>query len=271
MKFLGYLFLIIAISSACSPEEQRNYQVSQRVEIIDTLEVEESRSLMTDTIINRYKSIGLVPVTDERIIIDLRYATENNFMKKQLYDTLDHVYLQENVVDRISACQDFLDSIQPGYHLKIYDGVRPLQVQREMWNALDSVPIWKRGKFVSNPIFGSVHNYGCAVDVTICDEFDEELDMGAGYDDFSDIAFPSKEKEFLESGILSVEAYKNRVLLRSVMRSQLFSNIPSEWWHFNAFSRPTSEKKFELLLSESGGHQVWVSPKPKPNQGDSIE
>ena len=261
MKFLGYLFLLITITTSCCPEEQRKPEVSLPVEFIDSLEVEQLNSLMTDTIINRYKAIGLFPVTDTRIIIDLRYATSNNFMKKQLYDTLDHVYLQKIVVDRISACQDFLDSIKPGYRLKIYDGVRPLQVQREMWNALDTVPMWRRGKFVSNPIFGSVHNYGCAVDVTICNEEDEELDMGAGYDDFRDIAFPSKEKEFLESGELSTDAYKNRLLLRSVMRSQYFSNIPSEWWHFNAFSRPTSEKKFELLLSESGEHQIWVSPK----------
>jgi D-alanyl-D-alanine dipeptidase len=120
-----------------------------------------------------------------------------------------------------------------------------------------------RGKFVSNPLFGSVHNFGTAVDITICDAAGIELNMGAGYDDFRPIAFPSKEAHFLKTGELTKEQYENRKLLRKIMRSQRFYNIPSEWWHFNAFSRLTCERKFEILLDETGNHKKWVSPKIK--------
>jgi D-alanyl-D-alanine dipeptidase len=188
-----------------------------------------------------------------------------------LYDTIDRLFLQEEVVLRLSKCQDLLDSIRPGYRLKVFDGVRPLQVQKEMWDALDSIPAAHRGKYVSNPRFGSVHNFGTAVDITICNEKGQELDMGAGYDDFRPIAFPSKEAFFLRSGQLSKEQWENRKLLRKVMKSQRFSNIPSEWWHFNAFSRASCERKFEILLTESGDHQKWVSPKIHMDTTDTAD
>lgn len=223
--------------------------------------------LMDSSLILKYESIGLVQVFDEGILIDLRYTTENNFMGYTLYDTIDKLFLQKEVVERLSLCQDYLDSLKPGYHLKVYDGVRPWQVQRDMWEALDSIPSVRRGKFVSNPIYGSIHNFGTAVDLTICDSFGNELDMGAGYDDFREIAFPSLEKKFLKTGELSNEQWQNRKLLRQVMRSQRFYNIPTEWWHFNAFSRMTCEKRFEILLNESGDHKVWISP---PKLKDTI-
>jgi len=226
---------------------------------------------MNQTVLDRYASIGLVKVTDERFIIDLRYTTSNNFMKHQLYDTINTLFLQKEVSERLSRCQDLLDSLHPGYRIKIFDGVRPLQVQQEMWDALDTIPVGLRGKFVSNPRYGSVHNFGTAVDITICDAQGRELDMGAGYDDFRPIAFPSREAEFLRSGELKPVHLKNRQLLRQIMRSQKFYNIPSEWWHFNAFARITCEHKFEILLNESGGHKKWHSPPlPKPATTDSL-
>lgn len=222
---------------------------------------------MNDELISKYNEIGLVEMKDPRILIDLRYSTSNNFMGHILYDTLDRLFLQKEVVERLSLCQDLLDSLEPGFRLKVFDGVRPWQVQKEMWEALDSIPAGQRGKFVSNPIYGSVHNFGTAVDLTICDANGEELDMGAGYDDFRQIAFPSLEAKFLKTGELSRKQWNNRKLLRAVMKSQRFYNIPSEWWHFNAFPRIVCEKKFEILLTESGDHKVWVSP-PLPK--DSI-
>ena len=200
---------------------------------------------------------GLVDVQqlNPRIIVDLRYATSSNFLRQVLYDTLQAAYLQKEVAERLSRCQHYLDSIKPGYRLKVFDAVRPIQVQQLMWDALDSIPVAQRGKFVSNPRLGSVHNFGSAVDLTICDSQGKELDMGAGYDDFRPIAFPSKESFFLRSGELTQAQVDNRKLLREVMRSQKFVNIPSEWWHFNAFSRLTAEYKFPAMLNESGSFE----------------
>ncbi len=190
------------------------------------------------------------------IKVDLKYASSDNFMEIQLYDTIKKLYLNKEVVHRLSNCQLFLDSIRPGYSLLIYDGVRPLQVQKEMWDALDSIPVYRRGKFVSNPARGSVHNYGAAVDLTLVDSLGNILDMGAGYDDFNEIAFPSLESRFLKSGELTTQQWENRKLLRKVMRKEGFRNIPSEWWHFNAYSRVISSRKFKRILDESG-HADW--------------
>ncbi len=200
------------------------------------------------------KTFGLVDILsiDSSIQIDLRYSTTNNFMGKVLYDTLQSVYLQADVAERIALCQQFLKSKHPNYSLLIYDGVRPLEVQREMWNALDTLSIWERGKYVSNPSYGSVHNYGAAVDITICTADGTPLDMGAGFDDFREIAHPALEWKFIQSGELTEEHIKNRELLREVMVSQAFRNLPTEWWHFNAYSRNVARWRYKLLTHESG-------------------
>jgi len=193
-----------------------------------------------------------VQTVNEHIQIDVRYSTDRNFVGIQLYDTIRKIYLNKTVAERLSSCQEFLDSIRPGYSLLVFDGVRPLQIQVEMWNALDSIPVYRRGKFVSNPARGSVHNYGAAVDLTIVDSLGIALDMGAEYDDFREIAFPSLENRFLKTGELTTKQWENRKLLREVMRKAGFRNIPSEWWHFNAYSRVTSSRKFKRILNESG-------------------
>jgi len=189
-----------------------------------------------------------VRTINPNIRVELKYATIDNFMKMQLYDTLRKAYLQKEVAERLGKCQDYLTTIEPGLFLLVYDAVRPVSVQQKMWNALDSIPVSERGKFVSNPANGSVHNYGAAVDLTICNSKGIPLDMGAGYDDIRLIAYPSKEAYFLKKGELTETQIQNRVLLRKVMSSQNFSNIPTEWWHFNAFSRNTAKAKFRALI-----------------------
>ncbi len=194
----------------------------------------------------------LVPVNhfNKNIYWELKYATTDNFMHRVLYDTLDRVYVQIGVARRLAKCQEKLTAENPDYHLLVYDGLRPLSVQWEMWNALDTIPVGQRINFVSNPRNGSVHNYGAAVDLTICNEKKVPLDMGAGYDDIRKIAYPSLESQFLASGELTKQHVANRSLLRKVMRSQQFSNIPSEWWHFNAYSRDVVKTKYTIVKNE---------------------
>lgn len=224
---------------------------------------------ITDVRMSNLDLVNLNAV-DPRILVDLKYAGKDNFMRQQLYDTLHHIYLQRDVAARLSKVQDYLDSIRPGYCLLVYDGVRPRQVQQEMWDALDSIPTIRRGKFVSNPALGSVHNFGAAVDLTIVDENGKPLDMGAGYDDFREIAFPSREAHFLSTGELTRAQVENRKLLRSVMRSQGFSNIPSEWWHFNACSRVTASHRYQLLETEAGDSRWFKVEVSTENQSDSL-
>jgi D-alanyl-D-alanine dipeptidase len=135
--------------------------------------------------------------------------------------------------------------------LLVYDAVRPLEVQQRMWNALDSIPVARRVRFVSNPANHSLHNYGAAIDLTICDGNGKPLDMGAGYDDMREIAYPKYEAKFIANGQLSNEQVKNRTILRRAMQSQQFRQLETEWWHFNACSRSQAKSKYTVVKTES--------------------
>lgn len=197
-------------------------------------------------------SSNLVNIEDinPKILVDLKYATTDNFMKMKLYARINKAFLQRDVALRLSNCQDYLSKLKPGYTLLIYDAVRPVSVQQKMWDALDSIPPKDRGKFVSNPTNRSLHNLGAAVDLTICNESGIPLDMGANYDDIRKIAYPELESYFLKTGELTKQQIENRELLRKVMRKEGFRNIPTEWWHFNACSRREGLAKYEVLFEE---------------------
>lgn len=202
---------------------------------------------------NKYIKESIVDIQslNSKIKIDLKYATTDNFMKIKLYNSINRAYLQKDVAKRLSACQEYLETINPNYSLLVYDAIRPVSVQQKMWDALDSIPPDERSKFVSNPQNRSNHNFGAAIDLTICDENNKPLDMGAGFDDIRKIAYPSYEDFYLKTGELKQSQLENRKLLRKVMKSQGFENITTEWWHFNACSRKDAIKKYSLLMYEN--------------------
>ncbi len=195
---------------------------------------------------------GLVDIKSYNtdIYVDLKYAGEDNFMGFPLYDRMKRAYLQPDVAKRLNYCQIYLSALDTSLHLLVYDAARPVSVQKLMWEALDTVPPSLRGKYVSNPANLSLHNLGCAVDITICTVDGVAIDMGAGYDDFRDIAFPNKEAKYLKSGELTKSQYENRLLLRKVMASQKFRQLPTEWWHYNGYSRDVARRMFKPLEIE---------------------
>jgi D-alanyl-D-alanine dipeptidase len=214
-----------------------------------TIEAIPSEKLKDTTFLSHYNLVDVQSLNKD-IFVELKYATSDNFMGIVLYDRLKNAYLQKDVAERLSKVQDYLSELKPGFHLLIYDALRPVSVQQKMWDALDSLPPAQRGKFVSNPKNRSLHNLGAAVDLTIVNQNGEPLDMGARYDDIRQIAYPSKEKQFLAEGKLSAVHIENRDLLRKVMKSQKFRQLQTEWWHFNACSRDEGLLKYKVLLVE---------------------
>ena len=204
---------------------------------------------LADTISPKLVAAGLVNVQTihPEIRVELKYATEDNFMKTNVYGGFKDAYLQPKVAERLAKVQDYLLEHHPGYYLLIYDAVRPRSVQQIMWNMLDSIPVRERSKFVSNPSKGSLHNYGCAVDVTLWKEGIGTLDMGAAYDDMRKIAYTELESQFLSTGELTKEQHANRLLLRKAMRQGGFWVIQTEWWHFNAYTRDTANELYDLV------------------------
>ncbi len=163
------------------------------------------------------------------IVLDLRYNTTNNFIGEKLYST-DECFLSHIVVERLILVQDSLRNIRlhdniaypQGLGLKIWDGYRPRAVQYLMWDILPDP------RFVANPEFGSSHNRGAAVDVTLVDNATgEELPMPTDFDDFSDQAGHNYTN--LPANIIA-----NRLLLRNLMVDVGgFSLLNTEWWHYS--------------------------------------
>lgn len=209
----------------------------------------QTENLKDTTIVSQFNLVD-VQTLNKAIFVELKYATADNFMGIILYNRLKKAYLQEDVAERLSKVQDYLSKLNPGFHLLIYDALRPVSVQQKMWDALDSLPPIERGKFVSNPKNRSMHNMGAAVDLTLINEQLIPLDMGAAYDEIGQIAYPSMEKQFVAEGKLTEIQIENRDLLRKVMNSQGFRQLQTEWWHFNACSRAEGLVKYKVLMEE---------------------
>ncbi len=154
---------------------------------------------------------------DSTFVLDIRYATENNFTKKKLYP-IAKAKLRREAVESLASVQKELRV--KNLRLKIYDGYRPLAIQWKLWEIVPNED------FVANPKKGSKHNRGAAVDLTIIDSLGNELEMPTGYDDFTEKA----SQEYMN---LSENAIKNRALLKNVMISHGFLPIKSEWWHYD--------------------------------------
>jgi len=190
-------------------------------------------------------SWGLVNIKhiDSSIVVDLRYASENNFLHKNLYGNLKNCYLQKDIAEKLANAQANLKKKYPFYSLIIYDGVRPLSIQQTMWDELGA----SEKKYVSDPQIGSLHNFGCAVDVSIVNEDGWEMDMGTPYDYFGELAHPVAEQRMIREGKLSWRQYENRKLLREVMTASGFTIITTEWWHFNGTSLKNAAAKIKIV------------------------
>jgi D-alanyl-D-alanine dipeptidase len=192
------------------------------------------------------EGLGLVDVQMicPDIVVELKYATMDNFLHKNIYGNLKKCYLLKEAALKLAAAQKGLAALKPGWRLKIYDGARPRCIQVAMWEVVKGTP---QQPFVANPETGSIHNYGAAVDMSVVDEKGQELDMGTPFDFFGDLAQPRWEDTFLKQGKLTAEQVQNRRLLRKVMTEAGFISISSEWWHFNALSNDEVRKRFKII------------------------
>ena len=191
---------------------------------------------------------GLVNIkeVDSSIAVNLKYATEDNFLHKNLYGELKNCYLQKDIAVKLAKAQADLKKKYPFYSLIIYDGVRPLSIQQTMWNEVQ-VPEKLKDKYVSDPQVGSLHNFGCAVDVSIINENGWEMDMGTPYDYFGELGHPIAEQRMINEGKLSWRQFENRKLLRDIMTESGFTIISTEWWHFNGASLKEAGAKYHIV------------------------
>ena len=148
---------------------------------------------------------------------DLRYATEDNFMKARVYDCPECYTRAKTARALLAANRDFM---QQGVRIRFFDCYRPNSVQFRMWEIVPNP------QYVANPVKGSIHNRGGAVDITLETLGGTPLDMGTDFDFFG-------KRAYHDNTSLPAEVLSNRLLLRETMERHGFWSVRTEWWHYN--------------------------------------
>lgn len=183
------------------------------------------------------KAQGYVDIqeVDSTIKVSLMYTRPDNFTGQVLYTNLKEAYLHPSAAKALKKAQAELKKTHPEWSLIVYDAARPMSVQQKMWDVVKGT---SKRIYVSNPANGGgLHNYGFAVDVSICDEKGDTIPMGTIIDHLGKEAHPELETQMLENGVISQEAVDNRRLLRRVMAMGGYKVLKTEWWHFNLKTR----------------------------------
>jgi len=170
----------------------------------------------------RFREPDLVDLTslDPGIKLDVRYATDRNFVGRPVYSET-RAFLQRPAAEALLRAHRALRS--RGYGVLVFDGYRPWSVTKLFW---DLTPPAKR-EFVADPRKGSKHNRGCAVDMSLYDlATGHEAEMPSAYDETSERASPD-----YAGG--TPEQRARRDLLRAAMEKEGSTVEPNEWWHFN--------------------------------------
>lgn len=150
-------------------------------------------------------------------VYDMKYATDDNFLKEKLYPCAECFLRVKTVKSLLEANKAFS---QKGYKIKLFDCYRPKAIQKKMFKIVPDP------NFVANPKKGSIHNRGGAVDISLVDSLGSEINMGTKFDFFGEEASHNYQN-------LSEEILANRKFLKEIMLQNNFKSFDSEWWHYN--------------------------------------
>lgn len=167
------------------------------------------------------------------VLLDLAYARPNNVAGRVIYARplcLLHRDAEAGLRRAVAL------AAESGCRLKIFDAFRPHEAQLLLW---DTAP---DRAYVADPQVGSNHTRGTALDLTLVDAEGQELDMGTGFDEMSQLSHHSNPA-------VSPRAQANRQLLLATMEGAGFVHIAHEWWHY-ALPHP---ERYPLLSSDALG------------------
>lgn len=152
-------------------------------------------------------------------VVDLRYATADNFVGVPLYPPDARCLVHESLGPGLATAAAALR--RQGYTLVFWDCYRPHEFQVRMFEAVPD-PAWvaRPGKYARS------HEAGRSVDVTLA-AGGHLVDMGTGFDDFS-----PRATAYATDGV-SAAAQANRAILRTAMAAGGLAVYPGEWWHFD--------------------------------------
>ncbi len=222
MKYVQFFTVIVFLGLACKEDKGNSNEIKHEVK-----EVEIDKELFENQNTNQkvFKSLkGLADSTFVRLAdfsdgfsYDLRYATTNNFLKEQVYEC-GECYTRVKTVKALLVANEAFR--KQGVKIKFFDCYRPNSVQYKMWKIVPNP------QYVANPVKGSIHNKGGAVDITLVTLDGKELDMGTDFDFFG-------KRAYHDNFDLPQEILENRKLLKETMKKHGFWSTRTEWWHYN--------------------------------------
>ena len=162
----------------------------------------------------------LIEVTSEKVpglVLEIRYATEQNITGKKIYAD-KRAWLREETIRKLAQVARELE--EKGYRLVLWDGWRPASAQKALWAAKPD------GRFLTPPNRISRHMRGTSVDVSLADRNGKILEMPSDHDEFTDRA----DEDF--SDVPKELAQRARLLRKAMFRAG-FSGVPDEWWHYD--------------------------------------
>jgi zinc D-Ala-D-Ala dipeptidase len=195
-------------------------------------------AIATHTEFRRLSSIA-------NISVDLRYASADNFVGRDLYSPHDCAWLHRDAAAGLERVVAYLALNRPDVRLLVLDALRPQRVQEALWAALEGTDL---RMYLADPARGSIHSFGMAVDVTLIDRNGNPLDMGTPFDDLTERSHPKLEEGFLIKGELTQLQIDNRQLLRDAMTKADFNGISTEWWHFDCGDRVQVRATYARVL-----------------------
>lgn len=196
----------------------------------------------------RMAKAGLVDVQrmDSSLFVSLMYSRADNFTGRILYRDLRRAFLHPEAARALVAAQRALKRERPDLSLIVYDAARPMAIQAEMYRVVEGTD---QAIYVSNPANGGgLHNYGLAVDLSLCHAATgDTLPMGTVIDFMGPAAHTDAEEALVADGRMSAEALSNRRLLRRVMAAGGYHVLRTEWWHFNLRSRAEARRRYAVI------------------------
>ena len=225
--FFGLTWIVASCKSDREPKNsasKKNNNLPTKDDVVYETQTPEREAKVSKSL-NKTEDIpeGWSEITkSDGIVVDIKYAEDDNFTKKKIYDC-GRCFLRPEATLAIMEIHNELKSTL-GYGLKVFDCFRPQPFQQRLWDAVPDPD------YVTPPAKGSMHSRGLAVDLTIVDQNGDELDMGTPFDFFGKEA----HQDYMGH---SAEINKNRELLKSAMEKYGFKSIRTEWWHYSYRSK----------------------------------
>ncbi len=163
-------------------------------------------------------------------VIDLRYATSNNFTKTVIYEDSE-AYLCYGTVKKLAKVQNELK--EKGFSIIIWDAYRSSEAQYRLWE------VYPDPTYVADPRNGTTsHGRGNTIDLGIVCTDGSEVELPSGFDEFSLLA----DRDYSD---VSEEAAENSRMLEEIMNKYGFNGYWGEWWHYS------DENTYTLIIPET--------------------